>query len=60
MKKFMPAKAKGLGDVVEIVTEATGIKAATEWVAKTTGKDCGCAKRKEALNKAFPFNNKEG
>ena len=52
MKSF---KFKGLGDVVEAVTTITGVKAATEVVAKATGKDCGCAKRKENLNKKFPF-----
>ena len=45
----------GLGDVIDRATTVTGIKAATEWVANKTGKDCGCNKRKEALNKAFPF-----
>jgi len=39
-----------LGDRIESVTKATGIKAAVDYVAKKTGKDCGCSKRKEALN----------
>ena len=38
----------GLGDVVENITEATGIKKVVEWVA---GEDCGCKERKEKLNK---------
>ena len=25
-------------------------------VAKATGKDCGCNKRKETLNRLFPYN----
>lgn len=45
----------GLGDVVEMVTKATGIKAATEAVEKVTGRKCGCDKRREALNKLVPF-----
>jgi hypothetical protein len=45
----------GLGDVVEAVTEVTGIKSAVERRAKRTGKPCGCQKRKEALNKLVPF-----
>lgn len=48
------AKPKGLGDVVESITEATGIKAVVEAVANAVDKDCGCAKRKESLNKLFP------
>jgi len=42
----------GLGDVVERITEATGIKAAVKWLA---GEDCGCDERKEKLNKLFPL-----
>lgn len=44
------AKSKGLGDTIEKVTTATGIKKVVDAVAKATGKDCGCGKRKEALN----------
>ena len=49
-------ESKGLGDTVEKFTKATGIKAVVEKVAKATGKDCGCNKRKETLNKVFPYN----
>jgi len=45
----------GMGDVVHTVTTATGIKAATEAVAKATGKDCGCKQRRDKLNRLFPF-----
>ena len=44
----------GLGDVVESITEATGIKAVVEAVSKAINKDCGCKARKEDLNKRFP------
>jgi len=44
------ASKKGLGDVIESVTEATGIKAAVEALTD----DCGCAARKETLNDLFP------
>ena len=43
-------KSKGLGDSIEKITKATGIKKVVETVAKAAGKDCGCGKRKEALN----------
>ena len=49
-------KAKGLGDTIEAITEATGIKAVVEVFSKATGLDCGCSERKEALNKLFPYN----
>jgi hypothetical protein len=54
MKKL--PKLDGLGDAVELVTKVTGIKAVTEVVSKATGRDCGCAKRKDKLNKLVPFN----
>ena len=39
-----------LGDDIERITRATGIKKAVNYVSKKTGKDCGCNKRKAALN----------
>tara|TARA_R110000796_G_scaffold245991_1_gene370536 strand:+ start:124 stop:291 length:168 start_codon:yes stop_codon:yes gene_type:complete len=48
-------KSKGLGDSVEKFTKATGIKKVVETVAKVTGKDCGCGKRKDTLNRKFPY-----
>jgi hypothetical protein len=48
-------KSRGLGDTVEKITTVTGIRKVVETVAKATGKDCGCNKRKEALNRAFPY-----
>ena len=45
----------GLGDVVEAAAKATGVKAVVDKISEVTGKDCGCGKRKEALNKAVPF-----
>ena len=49
-------KSKGLGDSIEKFTNATGIKKVVNTVAKATGKDCGCNKRKDTLNRAFPYN----
>tara|TARA_B100001063_G_C16560634_1_gene450767 strand:+ start:15 stop:236 length:222 start_codon:yes stop_codon:yes gene_type:complete len=48
-------QSKGLGDTVEKFTRATGIKKAVDVVSKAMGKDCGCNKRKDKLNKAFPY-----
>ena len=44
-------ESKGLGDTIEKFTKATGI----EKIAKKIPGGCGCRKRKEALNKAFPY-----
>tara|TARA_R100001463_G_scaffold23279_2_gene55897 strand:- start:150 stop:323 length:174 start_codon:yes stop_codon:yes gene_type:complete len=49
-------KSKGLGDTIEKITKATGIKKVVDTVSKAVGKDCGCNKRKETLNKIFPYN----
>jgi hypothetical protein len=48
-------KSEGLGDSIEKITTATGIKKVVEAVAKTTGKDCGCGARKDTLNRIFPY-----
>lgn len=45
-------KSKGLGDDVEKVLEATGIKKLVKFIA---GEDCGCDERKDLLNKIFPY-----
>jgi hypothetical protein len=44
-------QSKGLGDTIEKITTATGIKA----VVDSLFDDCGCDKRKEILNKMFPY-----
>ena len=47
-------KSKGLGDTVEKFTKATGIKALADKIQA----DVGCEKRKQTLNKYFPYKNK--
>jgi|TARA_R100001082_G_C4289864_1_gene127705 hypothetical protein len=49
-------KSKGLGDTIEKITKATGIKKVVNKVSEITGKDCGCNERKDKLNKLFPYN----
>jgi len=49
-------KSKGLGDTIEKVTKATGIKKVVETVSKATGKPCGCSQRRDNLNRIFPYN----
>lgn len=49
-------KSKGLGDTIEKITTATGIKSVVEKVANAVGaEDCGCDKRKDTLNRVFPY-----
>ena len=48
-------KSKGLGDSIEKFTTRTGIKSFVQIASKISGKDCGCNKRKNWLNKNFPY-----
>jgi len=48
-------KSKGLGDTVAKITKATGIKKVVDKVSQAAGKDCGCNKRQDTLNRAFPY-----
>ena len=48
--------SSGVGDTVEKITKATGIKAAVDTVFDALGKDCGCDERKRILNVMFPYN----
>lgn len=49
-------KSKGLGDDIEKITKATGIKKLVKFIA---GEDCGCDERKDKLNKIFRHNKLE-
>ena len=51
-------KSQGLGDTIEKITTATGIKKVVETVANVVKKDCGCSARKDALNRIFPYTSK--
>lgn len=55
-KASQEAAPSGLGDVVESITEATGIKSVVKFLA---GEDCGCDKRKQKLNEIFPYKKPE-
>lgn len=44
--------SRGLGDTVHKVLKKTGVEKAFQRVMKD--KDCGCGKRRAAMNKAFP------
>ena len=51
----MKSKSKGLGDSIEKLTKATGIKASVDYIFDKLGMPCGCEARKEKLNKLFPY-----
>ena len=45
-------RSKGFGDTVEKFTKATGIKKVVDTVTKG---DCGYNKRRDTLNRMFPY-----
>ena len=51
------SESKGLGDSIEKITKQTKIKNLVDVYNKYRGKKkgCGCAKRRDKLNKAFPY-----
>jgi len=51
--------SKGLGDSIEKITSATGIRSLAQLASRALGyAECGCDKRKKWLNKQFPYKNK--
>ena len=53
-KKNHEAASNGLGDTVEKITKATGIKKVVDTIFQKLEKSCGCDERKNSLNKMFP------
>ena len=47
---------EGLGDTIERFTKLTGIKNVVDKLSEFTGKDCGCKRRKDKLNRLFSYN----
>lgn len=58
-KEDILAKPRGLGDTMEKITKAVGIRAVVDAVSKALGKDCGCDARKEWLNSKVPYKPKK-
>jgi len=59
MAKRGRKKATGLGDTIQMITEATGIEKAVSIFSDITGIDCGCEERKITLNRLFPYKKPE-
>ncbi len=53
VKRAVPSR--GLGDTIEKVTKATGIKFVVDKISETLNTDCGCSERKQKLNEIFPY-----
>ena len=50
-----PVVSRGLGDMLERVFVATGVKRIVGAIERVTGKSCGCDGRRDTLNKLFPI-----
>ena len=48
--------SEGLGDTVEKITTAIGIKKAVKWLA---GEDCGCQERQKKMNEIWRYKKPE-
>ena len=48
-------KDRGLGDTIDRFTQATGIKWLVVTITEKLGTSCGCKRRRELLNKWFPY-----
>lgn len=48
-------KIEGLGDVIASITNFFFIDRIVTFVSKLFDKDCGCERRRDKLNKRFPF-----
>lgn len=55
MSRFKEKGDAGLGDTIARFTQSTGIKKVVKTISKVTGVPCGCNKRKEKLNKQYPY-----
>jgi hypothetical protein len=55
----MKSESKGLGDTIAKITHFFGIDVLAKKVAKLFGKDCGCERRRNTLNKKVPYKNKK-
>ena len=60
-KQYDPNEdSEGFGDTIAYLTNLLKIDKAVKAVTEAMGiEDCGCARRKEELNKLFPYKKKE-
>ena len=51
-------ESNGLGDTIAKITHFFKIDVLVERVFKAFGKDCGCKRRRDKLNKIIPYKKK--
>lgn len=49
----------GVGDTIERLVGKWNSQVFKTWYLKTFGKQCGCSRRKEHLNKSYPYEIKQ-
>lgn len=58
---YKRVEPKGLGDTLKEIFDKTGVTIVFQKVKSELNiEDCGCDKRREALNKLFPYKNQNG
>ena len=55
VQDFNIMKSRGLGDSIEKITKATGIKKVVNKVSEGLNIPCGCEGRRDAMNILFPY-----
>jgi hypothetical protein len=54
-KEYIKDHPQGVGDIIESITEVTGISKLVKFIA---GEDCGCNERRDKLNELMPVRYK--
>ena len=49
---------RGLGDLIEAAARWCGAAALVHWLERRVGFKCGCERRRDALNRRFPFRSR--
>jgi len=52
-------ESRGLGDTIAKITHFFKIDVLVEKIFKAFGKDCGCKRPQDKLNKAIPYKKKK-
>ena len=59
LHRFPNLPPRGLGDVVANVAARVGANKIADAIQQITGRDCGCRRRQELLNRLVPFQSRE-
>ena len=52
--------SRGLGDTIARIAHATGVDQIAHAFERVTGRECGCERRRQALNEVVPYGSGSG